>query len=84
SAKKSVKLWKKKESKIVYLHPYSLDFTSIENFCPKAKSILGKLQPKNYRDLNKALEEAFRSVSKKDTRNCCNLCHYTSSVREKL
>jgi len=57
---------------------------TIENFCPKAKSILGKLQPKNYRDLNKALEEAFRSVSKKDTRNCCNLCHYTSSVREKL
>ncbi|GBF52454.1 hypothetical protein N0824_00300 [Microcystis sp. 0824] len=41
---------------------------TIENFCPKVKSILGKLQPKNYRDLDKALEEAFKAVSKKDTR----------------
>jgi len=55
---------------------------TLENFCPKAKSILVKLQTKNYRDLDKALEEAFKAVSKKDTRNCCNhYCHYTSSVR---
>jgi len=70
-----------KGAKLVYLSPYSPDFAPIENFWSKVKSILRKLQPRTYRDLDKALEEAFQQVSAEDLRSWFSHCCYcTSSI----
>jgi transposase len=70
-----------KGAKLVYLSPYSPDFAPIENFWSKIKSILRKLKPRTYRELDQALEEAFKQVSEKDLRNWfAHGCYCTSSI----
>lgn len=59
----------KKGAKIIYLPPYSPDFAPIENFWSKVKSILRKLQPRTYQELDIALAQAFKAVSKEDFHN---------------
>ncbi|MEM6437199.1 MAG: IS630 family transposase [Cyanobacteria bacterium P01_D01_bin.115] len=60
---------------LIYLPPYSPDFSPIENFWSKVKSILRSLEARTYPDLAKALEKAFEAVSLKDIEhwftNCC-------------
>ncbi|AKE66313.1 Mobile element protein [Microcystis aeruginosa NIES-2549] len=70
-----------KGAKLIYLPPYSPDFAPIENFWSQIKSILRKLKPRTYRELDKALEEAFKQVSEQDLRNWFTHCCYcTSSI----
>lgn len=54
---------------LIYLPPYSPDFSPIENFWSKVKSILRSLEARTYPDLVKALDKAFETVSLKDTEN---------------
>jgi hypothetical protein len=65
-------------ARLIYLPPYSPEFSPIENFWSKVKSILRSLEARTYSDLEKALEEAFEQVFLKDIENwfanCCLLC----------
>lgn len=70
-----------KGAKLIYLPPYSPDFAPIENFWSKVKSLLRKMQPRNYQQLELALAEAFSQVSKEDFRNWfAHCCYCTSSI----
>ncbi|MEM6717362.1 MAG: transposase, partial [Cyanobacteria bacterium P01_C01_bin.147] len=65
---------------LIYLPPYSPEFSPIENFWLKVKSSLRSLEERTYPDLAKAIEEAFESVSLKDIENWfTNCCYRTSS-----
>ncbi|MEG3439117.1 IS630 family transposase [Pannus brasiliensis CCIBt3594] len=70
-----------KGAKLIYLPPYSPDFAPIENFWSKIKSILRKLKPRTYRELDEALEKAFKQVSEKDLRNWFAHCCYCTSSK---
>ena len=47
------------EARIIYLPPYSPDFSPIENCWSKIKGILRTLEARTYRDLLTALENHF-------------------------
>ncbi|WP_292783744.1 IS630 family transposase [Nostoc sp. NMS9] len=65
---------------LIYLPPYSPDFSPIENCWSKIKSILRSLGARNYVDLAKAIEEAFNKVSLKDIHNWFTHCCYCTSL----
>jgi transposase len=46
-------------AKLIYLSPYSPEFSPIENFWSKVKSILRKLKTRNYLDLIEAITDAM-------------------------
>jgi transposase len=60
---------------LIYLPPYSPDFSPIENCWSKIKSILRSIGVRNYPDLAKAIKETFAQVSLDDLRrwltHCC-------------
>ena len=60
---------------LMYLPPYSPDFSPIENCWSKIKSILRTLAARTYPDLLTALESAFSRVTKQDLlgwfTHCC-------------
>ncbi|UZQ53413.1 transposase [Trichothermofontia sichuanensis B231] len=59
--------------------PYSPDFSPIENFWSKVKSILRVLQARLYPELAVALATAFQRVSQKDIEHgYTHCCHCTS------
>lgn len=51
---------------LIYLPPYSPDFSPIENCWSKIKTILRSIGARTYPDLAKAIEEAFTQVSLED------------------
>jgi transposase len=63
-------------AKLIYLPPYSPDFSPIENCWSKIKNILRSIGAKNYPDLAKAVEEAFNKVSLKDIEGWFTHCCY--------
>jgi len=63
------KLIDKAGARLIFLPPYSPDFSPIENFWSKVKSILRSLKSRTYPDLEKALEEAFKQISLEDIKN---------------
>ena len=64
---------------LIYLPPYSSEFSPIEIFWSKVKSILRSIEARTYPDRSKALEKAFEAVSLKDIENWfTNCCYYTS------
>lgn len=65
---------------LIYLPPYSPEFSPIENCWSKIKSLLRSLAARTYRDLAKAIENAFSQVSLKDIRNWFTHCCYCTSV----
>jgi len=65
---------------LIYLPPYSPDFSPIENCWSKIKTILRSIGARNYPDLAKAIEEAFNKVSLKDIHNWFAHCCYCTSV----
>ncbi len=67
-------------ARLIYLPPYSPDFSPIENCWSSLKSILRSLSPRNYPDLAKAIELAFNKVSCKDIRNWFTNCCYCTLV----
>jgi transposase len=56
-------------AELIYLPPYSPDFSPIENFWSKVKSRLRTWRPRTYRALEDALVEAYTQVSQQDFHN---------------
>jgi transposase len=67
-------------ARLVYLPPYSPDFSPIENCWSKIKSILRSMGARNYPDLVKAVKEAFAQVSLKDIQGWFTHCCYCTSL----
>jgi transposase len=53
-------------AKLIYLPPYSPDFSPIENCWSKLKNILRSLGARSYPDLASSIETAFNQVSLND------------------
>lgn len=67
-------------AQLIYLPPYSPDFSPIENFWSKVKSRLRSLEARTYEELDKALEAAFNEVSLEDIKNWFTNCCYCTSL----
>ena len=66
-------------AKLIYLPPYSPDFSPIENCWSKVKNILRSIGARSYPDLAKAIETAFNEVSLSDIYNWFTHCCYCTS-----
>lgn len=63
-------------AKLMFLPPYSPDFSPIENMWSKIKSILRKLAPRTERQFKKAVSFAFGSITKNDIAGWYQHCGY--------
>ena len=66
-------------AKLIYLSPYSPDFSPIEIFLSKVKSLLRRLKARNYLDLIDAITDAMLQVTKKYLHNWFAHCCYCTS-----
>lgn len=66
-------------AQLIYLPPYSPDFSPIENCWSKVKNCLRRIGARTYPDLAKAIEEAFSEVSLDDIRGWFTHCCYCTS-----
>ena len=66
-------------AKLIYLSPYSPEFSPRENFWSKVKSILREVKSRNYLDLIDAIADAMLQVTKKDIYNWFAHCCYCTS-----
>ncbi len=64
---------------LIYLPPYSPDFSPIENCFSKIKLILRSLEARTYPDLANAIEEAFKQVTLEDIKGWFTHCCYCTS-----
>lgn len=65
--------------KLVYLSPYSPEFSPIENMWSKVKAILRKLKARTYKDLLEAIIFAINEVTMENIRNWFTHCCYCAS-----
>ena len=70
---------KSQGAKLIYLSPYSPDFSPIEHLWSKLKNILRSIKTTNYRELAKAIEFAFNQVTLSDLWNWFTHCCYCTS-----
>ncbi|PSO49473.1 MAG: hypothetical protein BRC33_06760 [Cyanobacteria bacterium SW_9_44_58] len=63
------KLIEQAGAQLIYLPPYSPEFSLIENFRSKIKAILRKLKPRTYKNLVDAITEAMLKVTHQNIRN---------------
>jgi len=66
-------------ARLIYLPPYSPDFSPIENCWSKIKSILRAKGARTYADLTQVIAEAFDNVSLDDIRGWFTHCCYCTS-----
>ena len=66
-------------ARLIYLPPYSPDFSPIENCWSKIKSILRRIGARTYPDLLKALEDAFAEVTLENLLGWFTHCCYCTS-----
>ena len=66
-------------AKLIYLSPYSPEFSPIENFWSKVKAILKKLKARTYKDLIDGIFDAMLTVTQQDIRNWFTHCCYCTS-----
>jgi len=66
-------------AKLIYLSPYSPEFSPIENFWSKVKAILRKAKARTYKDLIDNITDAMLKVTKDDIRNWFAHCCYCTS-----
>lgn len=66
-------------AKLIYLSPYSPEFSPIENFWSKVKASLRKLKARTYKDLLDAIVHSMSQVTKDDLRNWFAHCCYCTS-----
>lgn len=66
-------------ARLIYLPPYSPDFSPIENFWSKVKQILRALSARTYQSLAQAISTAFEQVDELDMHNWFTHCCYCSS-----
>jgi transposase len=67
-------------ARLIYLPPYSPDFSPIENCWSKIKNVLRSIEARNYPDLIKAVETAFNFVSLKNIKSWFTHCCYCTSL----
>ncbi len=67
--------------RLVYLPPYSPDFSPIENVWSKVKQHLRTTGARQIPALNTAIEEALAAVTEGDCRNCFDACGYTLHLK---
>ena len=65
-----------KGAKVIFLPPYSPDFSPIENMWSKIKNTLRKLAPRSLKEFKKSIQIAFKQVSKSDLINWFKHCGY--------
>lgn len=61
---------------LIYLPPYSPEFSPIENCWSKVKSLLRRAKAQSYDELNGALEQAFQAISPEDIKGWFSHCCY--------
>lgn len=67
-------------ARLMFLPPYSPDFSPIEPFWSKVKTILDSVGARTYQALKEAIESAYSQVTLKDIRSWfTNDCYCTSS-----
>jgi transposase len=66
-------------TRLIYLSPYSPDFSPIENLWSKLKIILRSIKTTNYQELAKAIEFAFGQVTSSNIVNWFTHCCYCTS-----
>lgn len=67
-------------ARLIYLPPYSPDFSPIENCWSKIKSVLRSIAARTYLDLAEAIEKAFEAVSPDAIRGWFTHCCYCTSA----
>lgn len=66
-------------ARLIFLPPYSPEFSPIENCWSKVKSILRSIETPDYQALEKAIGEAFSQVTQEDIKGWfTNACYCTS------
>ena len=65
---------------LIYLPPYSPDFSPIENCWSKIKEFLRSQATRTYSDLDKALTNAFETISSSDIIGWFKHCGYCISL----
>ena len=70
---------KKAGAKLIYLPPYSPDFSPIENFWSKVKDILRSMGARTYQALESAITLAFEQVDEQDLWSWFTHCCYCTS-----
>lgn len=61
---------------LIFLSPYSPDFSPIENCWSKVKQIIRSLEPRNYIELDQAIQVAMQSITLEDIHNWFTHCCY--------
>lgn len=67
-------------ARLLYLPPYSPEFSPIENCWSKIKSLLRSMGARSYPDLAQAIKEAFAQVSLEDIHGWFTHCCYCTSA----
>lgn len=67
------------KAKVMFLPPYSPDYSPIENFWSKVKGVLRSLEARSKRSLEKALSKAFASITQEDIQGWFTHCGYQSA-----
>jgi transposase len=67
--------------RVVYLPPYSPDYSPIENVWSKAKSIVRMLEARTPDDLEAAVTLALEQITANDCRNCFDACGYSLHLK---
>lgn len=66
---------------VIYLSPYSPDFSPIENCWSKIKRLLRTVGARTYRELDEAITWAYQQISNQDLCHWfTHCCYYTSSI----
>lgn len=74
-----VRLIQKAGAMVIFLPPYSPEFSPIENCWSKIKTLLRSMSARTYPELVKAIEQAFTQVSPKDLQGWFTHCCYCTS-----
>lgn len=64
---------------LIYLSPYSPEFSPIENFWSKVKALLRKTAARTYEDLIDGITNAMLNVTQDNIRNWFAHCCYCTS-----
>lgn len=65
---------------LIYLPPYSPDFSPIENMWSKVKSTLRAIAARTYPELAQAVEDAYKQISTEDIKGWFTHCCYCTSL----
>ncbi len=67
-------------ARLIYLPPYSPDFSPIENFWSKVKNTLKSIGARTYQALKQAIKFAYEQVSLQDIEHWFTFCGYHTSL----